>query len=64
MAKQFLRLPAVKERTGYSRSALYALMAKKEFPRPCQLGGAVGTAVGWLESDGDAWIDSRVKQTA
>lgn len=64
MSKHFLRLPALKQRTGYGRSTIYSMMSKGQFPKPYQLGGAAGTAVGWLESDVDAWIDSRVKQSA
>lgn len=33
-SKKFLRLPAVKEKTGKSRSSLYLMMYKGEFPRP------------------------------
>lgn len=39
-----------------SRSSLYAMMAKGEFPKPVHLGAR---RVAWRESDIKAWIDSR-----
>lgn len=53
-----LRLPAVKARTGLSRSSLYQRIRNGNFPRPVKLGPR---ASGWLESEVDAWIDARVK---
>lgn len=52
------RLPAVKQRTGLSRSTIYALIEKGEFPKPILLGAR---AVGWLESDVSEFIEARVK---
>ena len=43
-----LRLPAVKLRTGLSRSTIYAKVARGKFPKPISLGPR---AVGWLESE-------------
>ena len=57
MDERILRLPAVKERTGLSRSSVYEKIAARDFPKPIALGAR---AVGWLESDIDAWIDRRV----
>jgi prophage regulatory protein len=48
-----LRLPAVKERTGLSRSTIYQRIAKGRFPKPISLGAR---AVGWVESDIEDWI--------
>ncbi len=42
---------------GLSRSTIYALMAAGKFPKSISLGER---AVGWLESDIQGWIDSRV----
>ena len=53
---RMLRLPAVLQRTGQSRSALYALMAAGRFPRPLRIGAR---AVAWLEHEVEAWIKSR-----
>lgn len=55
-----LRLPAVKARVGLGRSSIYSALARGEFPAPVKLGER---AVGWLESDIDAWIFARVSAT-
>lgn len=54
---RILRRPEVERRTGLSRSAIYALMAKQGFPAAIPL---TAKAVGWLESSIDSWIDERV----
>ncbi|HBH27053.1 MAG TPA: AlpA family transcriptional regulator [Rhodospirillaceae bacterium] len=52
-----LRLPAVKARTGLSRSTLYARMARGQFPAQVALGPR---AVGWLEAEVNAWLAQRI----
>lgn len=52
-----LRLSAVAERTGLCRSTIYERVQTGDFPKQVNLGGR---SVGWLESDIDAWIESRV----
>jgi prophage regulatory protein len=44
----FLRLPAVMRLTGLSRSTIYAMIARHEFPAPVKLGAR---AVAWRRSD-------------
>lgn len=58
MSQRLLRLPEVIRRVGYSRPSIYRKIDRTEFPAPVQLGGR---AVAWLESEIDAWIESRVK---
>jgi prophage regulatory protein len=53
-----LRLENVKTRTGLSRSTIYALIKEKRFPGNISLGAR---SVGWLESEIQAWIESRVQ---
>ena len=53
---KFIRLPAVKDRTGYSKPTIYRKMADGTFPKCRKLGDR---AVGWLEHEVDAWIASR-----
>lgn len=53
-----IRLPQVRERTGLSRSTIYALIKAGQFKAPISLGAR---AVGWLESDISEFIESRVK---
>jgi len=57
MANTILRLPAVKNRTGLSRSSIYLRISKGEFPPSISLGGR---AVGWLESDVESWLQDRI----
>ncbi|MDA9818418.1 AlpA family transcriptional regulator [Flavobacteriaceae bacterium] len=56
---KILRLPQVIEATGLSRSTIYAFMKKGEMPKAFSLTG--GRAVGWLESDIQLWIDSKIQ---
>ena len=56
-SKRILRMPAVQVRIGLSRSTIYESISKGEFPPSISLGAR---AVGWLESDIDAWLESRV----
>lgn len=58
MPHTILRLPAVKERTGLSRSTIYLRIAKGEFPAPVSLGGR---AVGWVEEDVDNWVIQKIE---
>ena len=57
MAHTILRLPAVKARTGLSRTAIHIRVINSNFTRPIKIGIR---AIGWLESDIDAWINSRI----
>jgi prophage regulatory protein len=57
MSKRILRRAAVQDRTGETRSTIYAKMARGEFPKPVKLGEK---AVGWVESEIDAYIDSKI----
>jgi prophage regulatory protein len=60
MSKAILRLPVVIARTGLSRSSIYLLMSKGQFPMQVSLGER---AVGWIESDIDSWVESRTKKS-
>ena len=57
MVNKILRLPAVKEQTGLSRSTIYLQISKDKFPAPISLGDR---AVGWLEKDIDDWLEQKV----
>jgi len=56
----FLRLPQVKQRTGLSRSSLYAKMQNGDFPSPINLGGR---SVAWIDHEVADWIRERVEST-
>ncbi len=58
MATQYLlRLPQVQERTGLSRSSIYAAIKRSEFPAPVSLGRR---SVGWPSNLIDQWIEDRI----
>ena len=52
-----LRRKQVEARTGYSRSSLYKRMSEGTFPAQIKLGAR---AVGWIESEVTAFIESRI----
>ena len=60
MSKRILRLPAVKEMTGLSRSTIYLRISEGAFPRPISLGGR---AVGWIEEEILNWINKKIALT-
>jgi prophage regulatory protein len=53
-----LRLPAVKARTGLSRSTIYLRISKGDFPKPVSLGGR---AVGWIEAEVNEWLNQQIE---
>ena len=57
MADTILRLPAVKTRTGLSRSTIYLRVSQGTFPSPLSLGGR---AVGWVEKEVQSWLAERI----
>lgn len=59
-ALRVLRLKQVLERTGKSRSAWYADLAKGLAPSSILIGAR---SVGWLESEIDAYISAQVAQS-
>ena len=59
MIPEIYRLPEVITICGLSRSTIYEMIGRGEFPAPVKLGAR---AVGWRRSDIEAWLASR--QTA
>jgi prophage regulatory protein len=57
MNHTILRLPAVKQSTGLSRSTIYLRVAEGTFPRPVSLGGR---SVGWVEREIQEWLQRRI----
>lgn len=53
----FLRLPEVMHLCGLSRSTIYELIRKGEFPPQVSLGGK---NVAWLHSEITAWMAGRI----
>jgi prophage regulatory protein len=60
MTHTILRLPQVISEVGLSRSAIYQRITEDSFPKSINLGGR---AVGWLASDIQGWIKSRLAAT-
>lgn len=58
---KLLRLPDVLENTTLSRTGLYTLINRGEFPKPVKLGER---AVAWRDDQVQAWIDARTPQPA
>jgi prophage regulatory protein len=58
MSNMILRLPAVKTRTGLSRSTIYLRVAEGRFPRPISLGAR---AVGWVDAEVEEWLSSQIE---
>jgi len=58
-ARVFLRLKAVKAKTGLPESTLYYLQAKGKFPRSVKLSERVAA---WDEAEVEAWMAERVAQ--
>lgn len=54
--QRILRCRQVLARTGLSRSTLYALIGRGEFPNALRLSER---SVGWLEHDVAQWIEAR-----
>jgi prophage regulatory protein len=51
-----VRWPEVKQQTGLSRTTVWRKIRDKEFPAPVKL---TDHAIGWRQSDIDAWLASR-----
>lgn len=54
-SNRFLRLNAVLDKTGLSRSTLYRKIEEGTFPKQITIGAR---CVAWLESDVDEWMRS------
>ncbi|MBH3134922.1 AlpA family transcriptional regulator [Serratia marcescens] len=55
--ERFIRLPEVLYTTGLSRSTVYEMMSRKQFPAQVSLGGK---NVAWLASEVELWMDERI----
>ena len=60
MAEAILRLPAVKARTGLSRSTIYLRIKDGTFPTPVNLGAR---AIGWLETEIQDWLEGQIRRS-
>ena len=60
MTTTILRLPAVKTRTGLSRSSIYQRMSEGTFPKQIKLGPRM---IGWLDEDIEHWLQHQIHQS-
>jgi prophage regulatory protein len=58
---RLLRFPAVRERTGLSRSTIWRLERRGEFPKHHRIAPNI---VAWRESDVSRWIELRTNASA
>ena len=54
-------MPDVLEQTGLSRSTIYEMIGRGEFPRQFSLGPR---AVGWSSEDVSAWVNSKMGESS
>jgi prophage regulatory protein len=54
----FLRLAQVLKETGLSKSTVYDLVKKGDFPSSIRL---ADKAVGWIDTEVKAWQEDRIK---
>jgi prophage regulatory protein len=57
MPTRILRIREVCQRTGMSRSSIYAYEQNGEFPKRIQISAR---AVGWVEADVEAFLQARI----
>jgi prophage regulatory protein len=55
---KIIRLPAVLERVGLKRTAVYDRIKGGEFPKPIKL----GRVSGWVESEIQEWLEKQVNE--
>ena len=58
---RFMRLPEVINTCGLSRSTIYDLISREQFPSQISLGGK---NVAWLSSEIDSWMQARIAHRA
>ncbi|MGE4502567.1 MAG: helix-turn-helix transcriptional regulator [Thiomicrospira sp.] len=58
-SKTLLRINGVKSLTGISKSHIYLLASKGDFPKPIKLGER---SVAWVQEEVETWIENRISQ--
>ena len=57
VTQKLIRLPEVRQRVPLSRSMIYLLVSRGEFPKPVSLGRR---SVAWVEAEVEAWVAARI----
>ena len=60
MTETFLRLPAVKKRTGFGRSHISSLIKQGKFTKQIYLGPQ---SFAWIESEVPDWMEQRILES-
>jgi len=69
---RIIRRKQLEARLGLSRSTIYGKLINNPnrpneydptFPKPIRLGGDNSRAVGWLESEVDAWLNAQIEKS-
>ena len=60
MTETFLRLPAVKKRTGFGRSHISSLIKQGKFPKQIYLGPQ---SFAWIESEVPDWMEQGILES-
>ncbi|WP_340619042.1 helix-turn-helix transcriptional regulator [Xenorhabdus entomophaga] len=58
--ENFIRLPEVQRRTGYSKAWLYKLIGENKFPKQIKIGSR---SIAFIESEVDSWIAKRIAES-
>ena len=56
MAQKIVRLPEVLKRVPLCRTSIWSKVKSGLFPQPVHIAG--GKAIGWIETELDAWIEA------
>ncbi len=57
MNTKLVKLRAVMDWTGLSRSTIYAMMKSGDFPKSISIGAR---AIAWADNDIQSWVNSRI----
>ena len=60
LERRVVRIKEVLEITGLSKSVVYDMVSRNEFPRPVRISHR---AVAWHQADIEEWLDSRPPAT-
>jgi prophage regulatory protein len=57
---RIIRIGAVKDKLGISRSSIYQRISQGSFPKQVRLGPH---SVGWVENEVEAWLADRISES-
>lgn len=59
MQTKIIKIKQVIERTSLSRSAIFAMAARGQFPKQIKL---AERSAGWIEAEVEQWLSERINQ--